>query len=96
MIKFIKNIINKVYSWIRIDGLLHILTCFSIHLSYAPININLARGIVLLAAIGKECYDYFIQKDNTLKEVGHDVICDIIGIVIAELTVLIWKLFNLV
>ena len=91
-----KNISNKIYSWLRIDGLLHLLTCYSIHLSLVPVDINLARSIVVLAATGKECYDYFIQKDNTLKEVAHDSLCDIIGITLAELTVFSWKLFNLI
>ena len=92
----IKTLVDKLYSWLRIDGLIHLLTCYSIHLSLAPIDINLARSVVVLAATGKECYDYFIQRDNTLKEVTHDSLCDIIGIALAELTVFIWKLFNLI
>ena len=92
--KWILNKIKEGYNWMRSDGLIHALMCYSIFLALAPIiGVNWARGVVILLALGKEAIDFFIEKDNDLKEVGHDLICDAIGIAGGDITILIWSVF---
>ena len=87
------NKLRQLIKWIAVDGLLHFLVCYSMMLTLMPIIgiwwTILATAIV---ALGKEAYDFFIQKDNNKEQVIHDLICDAIGILVALITMLIWKL----
>lgn len=85
--------INKIKSWLNwigTDGLLHFLCCFTLMILTSPIGIWWAVGITGLASISKEVYDYFIQKDNNIKQVLHDFIFDVVGLLLALLWILIF------
>lgn len=93
MVKIIE-IFKKFYGWMRSDGLSHLLLCYAIFLTFEPIiGVYWARIVTIVFAIGKEAFDYFYQKDNDLKEVCHDLACDAIGIMLANVTTLIWSIF---
>lgn len=77
-------------SWIGIDGLLHFLCCFTLMIITAPIGIWWAIGLTTTIAVAKEVYDYFIQKDNNGKQVLHDFIFDISGLLLALLWILVF------
>lgn len=85
MVKIIE-IFKKFYGWMRYDGFIHLLICYSIFLTLAQfIGVNWARVVTIAFALGKEAYDYFYQKDNDLKEVCHDLTCDTLGIMLANM-----------
>ena len=81
----LKNIIK----WIGTDGLLHFLVCYAMILALTPIIGWWALIPTALVAAMKEGYDYHIEKDND-KQVVHDLICDLAGIILAYLTMLLW------
>ena len=87
----IKNIIK----WIATDGLLHFLVCYALILSLTPLIGFYALIPTIIAALGKEGYDFHIQKDNNREQVVHDLICDGAGIVAAYATMLVWAIFYL-
>lgn len=92
--KFNMNKLKQLYKWIANDGLLHILICIVLMLSLQPIiGYLLSIIITFFFSSCKEYYDYEIQKDNNRKQVTHDLICDIIGVIIAILVILLWQLF---
>lgn len=87
------NKLNQLYKWIANDGLLHILICIVLMLSLQPIvDYLLALIFTCLCSIGKEYFDYYIQKDNSKKQVGHDFICNIIGIIVSTIIIILWKI----
>lgn len=87
------NKLKQLYKWIANDGLLHILMCVVLMLSLQPIiGYLLALIITFFFSFYKEYYDSEIQKDNNRKQVIHDLICDIIGVTIASLIILLWQL----
>lgn len=83
-----KNIINSIKNWIAVDGLLHMLACYAIMITFGWID--LVAGVILTAGVAffKESYDKAFKKATT-KEIVHDVICDAIGLVVALLAILI-------
>lgn len=82
---------KSVLKWISTDGLLHLLVCCCIMLSLSPIwGIWIAIAITLFIALLKEAYDFFIEKDNNMQQVLHDLICDFFGILIALMIILLW------
>lgn len=91
--KFNMNKLKQLYKWIANDGLLHILICIVLMLSLQPIIGYLLSAIItFFFSSYKEYYDSEIQKDNNKKQVIHDLICDIIGVIIASLIILLWQL----
>jgi capsular polysaccharide biosynthesis protein len=75
---------NKLKCWIATDGLLHILVSIVIMLCLQPlVGMLLSVCITLLIGLFKEFYDGIIQKDNNVEQVLHDVVCDVIGIIIS-------------
>ena len=80
MIGVIKNILK----WVGTDGLLHFLVCYALMLTLSPI-LGMAWAVLTTTniAILKEVIDLCIQKDNDISQVMHDLLCDIVGIVIA-------------
>lgn len=92
------NIMNKLkqlYKWIANDGLLHILVCIALMLSLQPIiGYLLSLIIVIIFSAIKEIYDYFIQKDNSIDQVKHDVICNGIGVIISSFIILSHVIIN--
>ena len=73
---------NKVFKWLGIDGLLHFFVSSSIVLAMLTVSCSLVVSICVafLAGLLKELWDAFVQKDNTWRQVLHDIICDIAGI----------------
>ena len=82
--------LKKIKEWVAIDGLLHFLVCYVIIVSLTPLIGWWALLVTILAALGKEAWDYFIQKDNNKEQVVHDLICDGVGLVLAYCTMLVW------
>ena len=77
--------IKNFFRWIGTDGLLHFLSCYSLMSLALLVGIWWALLITVALAVVKEAYDYHIQKDNTLHDVRHDIIFDILGIVASTL-----------
>ena len=86
--------LKSIIKWVGTDGLLHFLVCFAIMLTLTPIIgvwwTLLATAII---ALGKEAFDFFIQKDNDKNAVLHDLILDACGILVALINIGIWQLF---
>ena len=87
----LKNIIK----WIATDGLLHFLVCYALMVALSPITGWWALLVTALAALSKEAWDYFVEKDNNKEQVIHDLICDGAGIAAAYATMAIWLIFYL-
>ena len=84
---------KKLLKWVGSDGLLHFLATYVIQLTLTPvIGIWWALAIACVASVGKEAWDYFVEKDNNKEQVIHDLICDGVGILCSLVTVLIWAL----
>lgn len=83
--------LRQLIKWIAVDGLLHFLACYAIMLTLTPI-IGIWWTILATAiiALGKEAWDYFIQKDNNKEQVIHDLICDAVGMMMAVVVMIIW------
>ena len=75
----IKNAIKSAYQWLdKEGGLLHILACYAMMLTFAPLGFGWASAITWLIAIAKEVYD-FVNKKNNIKQSANDIIRDAIG-----------------
>lgn len=83
---------KRLYNWIASDGLLHIVVSMAIMLCLQPlVGSILAVCVTVLLGAGKEIYDGAIQKDNNGEQILHDVVCDVVGVVIAICVIyLIW------
>ena len=89
------NKLNQLYKWIANDGLLHILICIVIMLSLQPIiGYLLSLFITIIFAGMKEIYDYYIQKDNTIGQIKHDIICNGVGIIISSFVILLYHIID--
>lgn len=85
--------IKNFFRWIGTDGLLHFLSCYSLMSLALLVGIWWALLVTVVLAAAKEAFDYFIQKDNDVKAMRHDIIFDILGIVASLLYLLyIWFL----
>lgn len=85
--------IKNAIKWVGTDGLLHFLSCYAMTLALTPIiGIWWTLLTTTLIALAKEAWDYFYQKDNNKNAVLHDLILDACGILVALITMLIWKL----
>lgn len=88
--------IKSTAKWVGTDGLLHFLVCFAMMLALTPIlGVWWALLITCIAALAKEAFDYFVQKDNDKKAVLHDIFCDAAGIIFAVVTMAVWWVCNL-
>lgn len=89
------NKLKQLYKWIANDGLLHILVCIVLMLSfYLLIGYLLSLIITIILGLIKEIYDYYIQKDNTVNQIKHDTICNCIGIIISSFIILLHCIIN--
>lgn len=89
-----KNLIKSIIKWIAVDGLLHFLVCYALMLTFTPIvGIWWTLLTTTLIALAKEAYDFFIDKDNDMQAVIHDIILDASGILMALIILLVWQLF---
>lgn len=77
----------KFKNYVRIDGLLHIETCFVIYTIIHAISVWWVAVLFTMAiAIGKEVYDRVTGKGTAE---WHDVFCDAAGLLLAILVALI-------
>ena len=84
---------KKIYQWIATDGLLHILISMAIMLCLQPlVGTILSVCVAVLLGAGKEIYDGVIQKDNNGEQILHDVVCDVVGIILAIIVVSVWNI----
>ena len=75
----IKNAIKSAYHWLSLEGgMLHILACYALMLTFAPLGFGWASVITWSVAVGKEVYD-IVRKTNNIKQVFNDIIRDGIG-----------------
>ena len=76
----LKNIIRSAYEWLNKEGgLLHILACYALMLTFAPfVGIGWASVVTWTIAFAKEVID-LIRKSNNLEQALNDVIRDAIG-----------------
>lgn len=82
-----KNLIKKIWKWMRSDGLLHIACSALIVLTFAAVlPLWAAALIAAVAGVAKEIYD----RHNGGVAEWHDIICDAIGIVYGVLIFLVW------
>lgn len=89
----IKNAISAAYQWLNKEGgMLHILACYAIMLTSAPLGYWWATAITWAVAIGKEAAD-LIRKTNNLQQVFNDLLRDAIGWAAASLVLLLQLLF---
>ena len=83
---------KKLYSWIASDGLLHILVSMVVVLCLQPvIGTTIAICVAVLLGVGKEIYDGLIERDNNGEQILHDLVCDVVGIMMALIVVGIWS-----
>ena len=85
--------LKNIYQWIASDGLLHILMSMVVVLCLQPlVGTILAVCVAVLLGAGKEIYDGAIQKDNNGEQILHDVVCDVVGIILAIIVVSVWNI----
>ena len=90
----IKKAISAAYQWLdKEGGLLHILACYALMLTFAPLGFGWATLITWGVAIAKEAFD-LIRKTNNFKQALNDIIRDAIGWGISSLIVFLTKLIN--
>lgn len=70
----IKNAIQRIGT----DGLLHLLVCYVMVLTFIPLGFVWTSVITWSLAIGKEVYD-IVRKTNNIKQVFNDITRDGIG-----------------
>ena len=88
----IKNAIKAAYQWLdKEGGLLHILACYAMMLTFSPLGFGWASAITWLIAVAKEVYD-LIRKSNNIKQSANDIIRDAIGWGGAALVIAIFAL----
>lgn len=80
--------LRKVKEWVALDGLLHFLVCYCLMVAFFPIVGWWNFLVVISLALLKEGVDYFIEKDNDIKAVAHDLVMDAVGILTAMATLL--------
>ena len=80
--------LKSVWKWIRTDGLLHIACEALIVAAFGWLRpIWIPALIALAAGIGKEVYGYFHPESHSTE--WHDVFCDLIGIALGIVIVLL-------
>lgn len=92
--KFV-NKIKKIYEYISVDGLLHILMSMDLLLLfYLFTNYILSLIFTIIIGVIKEIYDYFIVKSNNINQIKHDIVCDLLGIFIISFVLIIRNILN--
>ena len=92
-----KEFFKKIWGWIRKDGLLHIGVSAVLVILFSLMLLSLgytdpgtlygvSAVLTFLAGLGKEVYDS-IKKKEFIE--WHDLICDLIGIVIGEIIIIL-------
>lgn len=86
-----KNLVNKIITWIGADGGAHINICILVS-SIMSILINVYVGVIFTALLGivKEVND--MKKGDTWHNSVHDLICDATGIALGVFIYFVWHL----
>lgn len=85
----IKNAIKSAYQWLdKEGGMLHILACYAMMLTFAPIGFGWASAVTWGVAIAKEVAD-IIRKTNNFQQALNDIIRDAIGWGLATIVILL-------
>lgn len=82
--------LSVVWKWVGTDGLLHI-TCSTVIVLIAGMFISILGSVLVALAIGvaKEViWDKLLKKGSPS---WHDIICDLIGVAIAVIVLLLYK-----
>ena len=89
-----KNAIKSAYQWLdKEGGMLHLLACYAMMLTFSPLGFGWASAVTWGVAIAKEICD-IARKTNTLQQALNDIIRDAIGWGISSLVVFLTKLIN--
>ena len=93
MKEFIKNLLPAIKNYMGVDGLLHMLVCYAIVVTFGLIEYKAGIIIALGLSIFKECYDYSYRKQNPWdwEHTFHDLIFDAIGILLGVAVCLVLK-----
>lgn len=85
----IMNVIKSAYQWLNIEGgIFHLVICYALMLTFAPLGLGWATLITWVVAITKEVYD-LVKKTNNFKQVLNDIVRDAIGWGLAMISILI-------
>lgn len=80
----------NIIKWVGVDGLLHFLACYACMLTFFPtLGIWWSSAITISIAICKEIVDS-IRYKNTWDMIGHDITCDVAGILASDIVILYW------
>lgn len=91
MVKFMEKI-KRFFTWVAVDGLLHIETVALIILYFTPlVGFLWASLIAAIVCIGREVIQ-FLKKKNTKEQVHHDMICNVIGYILGSIAVGFWHI----
>lgn len=83
----ILHFLSGITRWVRIDGMLHITVSAIICVLLGWLRpLWVAPLITLVIGSGKEIYDKVTEKGTAE---WHDIICDVIGIVLGVLCILV-------
>lgn len=86
--KKFKVLIKSFYDWLNTDGLLHIsFTSMVITFSF-PLIKWWSVGLAVLVGLAKEAYDILVKKSDPKLSI-HDLICDLIGIILTAILILV-------
>ena len=93
----VKEFLNKLWSFVRVDGLKHIVGCILLTFALGWIRpMWITALVIILVGLGKEVYDYFLRKDympigEVLRDGAPKLISDCVGVTVGYLFIL----FNL-
>ncbi len=90
---WLARVYHTVLGWMRTDGMLHAMACALLLVLFAAF-LPWWVAVIIVAVIGavKELWD-LKHVDETAE--WHDVFCDLIGIGVGLLIVLLWYIFKL-
>lgn len=81
-----KKIFSAIWKYMSTDGLLHLLVCYALVITFALFDAAVfpiaGTMVAAFCAVIKECWDAS-YKHATKKEIIHDAIFDALGILIA-------------
>ena len=81
-----KKIFKLIWGYMQTDGLLHLLVCYALVVTFALFDTAIfpiaGTMVAVFCAIIKECWDAS-YKHATKKQIIHDLVFDALGILIA-------------
>lgn len=91
MKQFFEKIWNLFWDWMQADGFLHAVCSFGIVCAVyvCTFNMGWSVGVGLLVGIAKEVIDLTIRKQTLSYNHIHDLWCDVIGVMLAWLWIVL-------